>query len=299
MLVYGLCMFRNEVDIARLNILYHLSLGIDRILVVDNGSSDGTDHVLDRLGRETPRVRWTRDSGPYFQSRVLTRLAREAFREGADWVVQIDADEFWHVPESDFRGVLAEAKAGVLHAQVVNFVQRRSQMQPAPDALLYMTRRTASPVRPPWHAQDLVESRQIAFVEKAYPRKCISRLTAEIEIAAGNHSVSGAAGPMSRTEKVFCLHAPLRSRATLEERVRSASRADEAGRGPRQSRNRRRLASLRHGSAIDLEWAANSYHDDCLDVYGERHALIFDPCLRDALAPLISEAGAISSLDEL
>ena len=41
-------------------------------------------------------------------------------------------------------------------------------------------------------------------------------------------------------------------------------------------------------AAIDLEWAANSYEDDHLDVYGERHAVVFDPRLRDAVSPFIS-----------
>ena len=46
MLVYGISMIRNEADLVRLNVLYHLSLGVDRMLVVDNGSTDGTDGLL-------------------------------------------------------------------------------------------------------------------------------------------------------------------------------------------------------------------------------------------------------------
>ena len=44
--VYGLLVIRNEVDIIRTNILYHLSLDLDQLLIIDNGSSDGTDQVL-------------------------------------------------------------------------------------------------------------------------------------------------------------------------------------------------------------------------------------------------------------
>ena len=49
MLVYGLIIVRNGVDIVRLNLLYHLSLGVDRMFVVDNGSTDGTDRVIRQL----------------------------------------------------------------------------------------------------------------------------------------------------------------------------------------------------------------------------------------------------------
>lgn len=289
-LVYGISMVRNEADIIRLNVLYHLASGIDRMLVVDNGSTDGTDKVLKQLSLQHAEVRWFWDDGLFLPSRVMTKLAREAFEEGADWVVPIDADEFWHAPGGDLRKVLENAAAGVLRAQAVNFIQRRSQRESSPDALIYMTRRTASPVGPPSHAQSLVETRQIAFVEKAYPQKCICRPTAEVAIETGHHSISGANGPRMRTEEIVCLHAPMRSRDALVERVTSASRAAAAGRNPNQGRNRRRLAALKDEMAIDEEWTANSYEDDFVDVYGEMHPVIFDPCLRDAVSPFISRS---------
>ena len=288
MLVYGISMVRNEADIIRLNVLYHLSLGVDRLHVVDNGSTDGTDEALQRLSAEYAEVRWSRDDGSFLPSRVMTSLARQAFKEGADWVVPIDADEFWYAPGGDFRGVLEESNAAVLRAQAINFIQRRGQRESKPDALLHMTMRVASPVGPPDRGQDLVEAQQIAFVEKVYPQKCISRPTAEIYIETGHHSISGVDGPRKRTDEVVCLHAPMRSRAALGERVRSSKRAAEAGRNLRQGRNRRRLMELEGQAAIDLEWAANSYEDDHLDVYGERHAVVFDPRLRDAVSPFIS-----------
>ena len=91
-----------------------------------------------------------------------------------------------------------------------------------------------------------------------------------------------------RTEEIVCLHAPMRSRAALVERIASASRAAAAGRNPNQGRNRRRLALLQDETDIDEEWAANSYEDGFVDVYGEEHPVVFDPRLRDAVSPFIS-----------
>jgi len=285
LLVYGISMIRNEVDIVRLNVLYHFSLGIDRRMIVDNGSTDGTDRVLQELSERDPRVRWTHDEGPYRQSEIHTELAREAYREGADWVVQIDADEFWYAPGGNFRSMLAESKAGVLRAQLVNFIQRRSQKESSPEALLHMTRRAASPIP---RSQDLVESRQLAFVEKLFPPKCISRPSEEIQIETGNHKVYGVDSPSEDTNEVLCLHAPLRSRAALEERVRTANRPTEAGRKRGQGRYRRTyLAKFEGKSDIEREWEANSYRGTYLDVYGQWHPVVFDPRLRDAVAPFI------------
>lgn len=286
-MIYGISMIRNEADIVRLNVSYHLAQGIDRLLIVDNASTDGTDQVLQQISEREPRLRWSSDNGPFLPSRVMTELAREAFRDGADWVVPIDADEFWYTSGRTLRRVLEESNDSVLRAQAVNFIQRREQKKSSPEGLLYMTMRAASPIGPPDRAQDLVEAQEIAFVEKVYPQKCITRTAEEVYIETGHHSISGVSGPRRRTDEIVCLHAPIRSRKALEERVKSAKRAAEAGRNPNQGRNRRRLAELEGGSIVDLEWAANSYEGDHLDVYGEHHPVVFDPRLRDAVAPFL------------
>ena len=97
-------MVRDEVDIVRLCVLHHLTAGCERILVVDNGSSDGTTTVLRRLAKRTP-VSWTFDPGPYAQDELMTGLVGEAARAGADWVLPLDADEFW-TGEADLRAAL-------------------------------------------------------------------------------------------------------------------------------------------------------------------------------------------------
>jgi len=270
MKVFGISMVRNEVDIVRANILHHLSLGLDQLLIIDNGSSDGTELELQRLGREDPRVRWSRDDGPYLQGQITTELAHEARRSGADWVLPIDADEFWYAPGRVFRRVLSE-----------------SQRESTPEGLLHMTRRASSPVGPPKHAQDLVNSGKIAFVEKMYQPKWISRPTEELTIKSGNHRISGVDGPKETTDEIICLHAPIRSRASLEARIGWAYRIDEAGFGPGQSKNMRRWGKMTEETIVELEWAANSYQDYFLEVYGEQHPVIFDPRLRDVVSPWI------------
>ena len=87
MRVYGLLVVRNEADIIRTNVIYHLSLGLDRLLIDDNGSSDCTDRVLRELGEKNPRrVRWTHEEGLWRAGDFFTRLAREAYgKEPTGW----------------------------------------------------------------------------------------------------------------------------------------------------------------------------------------------------------------------
>ncbi len=292
MQVYGLLVARNEVDIIRTNVLYHLSLGLDQLLVVDNGSSDGTDQVLRELSQKDPRVRWTRDEGLFYHARVATELAREAYREGADWVVPIDADEFWYAPGGNFRSILEESEAGALRARLLNFFQRREQEESSPDALLHMTRRIREPVVTERGnrklARELVESQRIGKLELEL-NKWISRPTAAIDINWGNHRVEGIAGGLKReTHEIVCLHAPIRSQTRLNGKAEVGERSEEAGStNPSEAWHVKRWRRLRDEGLLEQEWAANSYAGEFLDVYGVPHKTIFDPALRDAVAPFL------------
>jgi len=287
-MIIAVMMVRNEADIIGANLAYHLSLGIDQILVADNGSTDRTVAILDRFAA-SGRVHVSRRPGPFLQAATTTELAHEAFRRGARWVLPIDADEFWHVPNGRLRDVLDDASdAGVLEAEVVNFVQSRSQYELSAEAVLTMTRRPAKPVGTSAEASGLVESGRIGFVEIHYPPKSISRASIALQIAQGNHSVTGADGPSRPITALVCLHAPLRARAALvSQKVEHGRRIDEVDQYLQLAWHVRRWRRLAEQGRIDPEWWANSYLDDYLDVYGARRPLATDTTLRDLVAPWI------------
>lgn len=287
MLLYGLSMVRNEANIIHANVLYHLSLGFDRILVVDNGSTDGTDRVLRKLGRD-PRVRWTRDAGGFRQGAVFTRLAREAFREGADWVAPVDADDFWYAPRGNFRRVLEQAPAAALRVRMVDFIQRREQWVASPDELRHMAWRTPEPVPRDGRHEELLSARRISYIELARVPKILNRASGDASLVKGAHQISGVAGPMMDTDEIVILHAPLRSFAGLQAKAASIERRGAEGSitaGP--GWHARRWHGLHEKGELEREWAANSQADGHLDVYGERHPLVFDPTLRDAVEPFL------------
>jgi hypothetical protein len=154
-----------------------------------------------------------------------------------------------------------------------------------------MTRRVPLPVGPLEHVRELVEARQHGYVEMMYSPKFISRPTAAIEIAMGNHGVTGLPGPIEITDGIVCLHAVLRSRSILEAKVEQGSRVAELGLGPEQGWHVRRWTRLAEEGVLDDEWRANSYSDNCLDVYGLPHRVVFDPRLRDAVRAWIEQPG--------
>lgn len=291
MKIVGITMMRNEADIVRPALLYHLSVGVDEVLVLDNGSSDDTPKILETIARKTGRVRWTRDDGPYRQPELMTGLAREAYERGASWILPFDADEFWSPRGGDLRPILAAASAGVLQVPVLNFVQRRAQLVPEQSSLLHMTMRVPTLIEPRGRAVELVNAGAIAFLEMDYPPKVLFRATATASLEAGNHAVGGVRGARAETEDVVCLHAPLRAYAALEAKVEQAERVESSGSfRPEQGWHVRRWQRLATEGRLEDEWRANSYEDGSLEVFGRRVALVPDDRLRDAVSRFIEDA---------
>ena len=243
MQVVGVSMVRNEASIIAANVLYHLANGIDRFIIRDNDSSDDTPRILRDLEKRTGRVTWSTDRGPFNQSSTMTELARRAAEEGADWIVPIDGDEFWHA-DAGLKATLSATPAAVLYAPVVNFVQRRSQLMGSPDELLTMTWRVEDPVGPIERCQEFVEGQIIGFVEMEYPAKVVSRPSPTIELRAGNHGVAGVTGAREHTKSIEVFHAPVRSYEALERRIEHGRRV-EATRVDRHARLRQRRRRVR------------------------------------------------------
>lgn len=102
---------KNEIDIAEAFVRHTLAF-VNRLVVLDNGSTDGTFEVLEALQREGLPVTTVQDNSlGHHHSQRMTRLMREyAVQQcGADWVLAIDADEF--VAVSDGGLVVNEAHA--------------------------------------------------------------------------------------------------------------------------------------------------------------------------------------------
>lgn len=90
MKTYAIAMVKDERDIIRSTVA-RMMCQVDRVIVADNGSTDGTREILDRFDIDV-----IDDPEPgYYQSVKMSNLARMAMEDGADFLVPFDADEVW------------------------------------------------------------------------------------------------------------------------------------------------------------------------------------------------------------
>ena len=224
------------------------------------------------------------DPGPFRQADLTNRLAFEARHAGADWVLPIDADEFF-VAEAGLPAVVSGSDAGALAIEMVNFVQRHRVREPSPRGLLTMDHR-ARHTLPQGEARYHVESGEWSIVEVAWHRKLIVRLSEATWIGTGAHTLRRPAGRIEPTAEIVCLHAPLRARSAIAARVVHARRIADAGAAPDTGWQNRDLD--RGEQEVERLWRANSNRDGRLVVGGERRGLVGDRRLRDLVSAHLS-----------
>lgn len=106
MTVIAVTMVRDEADIIETTVRHLVAEGVRHVVVADNLSTDDTPKILRRLVDEGLPLTVVADDDPAYEQDVkMTRLAHQAARMGATWVLPFDADEIWYSP----MGTIAEA----------------------------------------------------------------------------------------------------------------------------------------------------------------------------------------------
>lgn len=212
MRLFGASMVRNEADVVEAFVRHNLGV-LDGLLIVDNGSLDGTSEILAKLQSEGLPLRVSSDPEPaYRQAETMTRLVREALAgDDADFVFALDADEFLKLQgRPTLERALSEVPAGA-HAVIdwLTYVPDDFESDPGAFGPGYLW----------WR---LKTERQGLF-KVIVGRGLLERR--DDAVAMGNHCVlnSGEADVRPhahlRRDAVALAHCPVRSRAQLEGKI--------------------------------------------------------------------------------
>jgi hypothetical protein len=259
---------RDEQDIVRENLDFHLAQGVERVIVTDNGSEDGTLEIL-RGYEARGLVRLLLEpTDDYSQGRWVTRMARMAAEDGADWVINSDADEFWW-PRTGTLGSTFEAlgpEVGIVVAHRTNFVP------------------SAEDGRAFWERMTHRERRSLNPLGKPLPPKVAHRAHPEITVVQGNHRVEGVElGERVDDGSVEILHFPMRTYAQFENKIVKGGRAYARNRElpDRTGRTWRRLYELWERGGLP-----DHYRDQVVAQRDDDDELVEDARLRDYLREL-------------
>jgi glycosyltransferase involved in cell wall biosynthesis len=258
---------RDEQDIVRENLDFHLAQGVDQVIVTDNGSEDATAEILREYeSRGVVRLLFEANDD-YSQGRWVTRMARLAATEGADWVINNDADEFWWPRAGSLRSIFEQLSDGIGLV-----VARRQNFVPRPED-----------GRPFWERMTLRERESLNPLGKPLPPKLAHRADPEIAVAQGNHKVEGAQlGERLDDGSIEILHFPMRTYAQFENKIIKGGRAYARNRElpERTGRTWRRLYETWEQGGL------RDHYDE--NVVGEapRAELLEDTRLRDFLRDL-------------
>ena len=209
---------RNEEDIVRHTIDFHLSRGVDFIIATDNGSTDSTRDILKEY--EAKGLLHLIDEGTHTHSQAewnnrMARIAREEY--GADYLFHCDADEFWHPRTGNLKDEISRRPEDILIVDVVNvLLSDRGGVECFPDDTKYA-------VVAPIEAKDYQEeTRENNLFYYHYPPKVMFKSREQLFLVSqGNHAVLNKDGSTTeaRSRDIVIYHYPLRSREHFSQKV--------------------------------------------------------------------------------
>lgn len=219
---------RDEIDLVENNINFHLEKGVDGVVVIDNGSTDGTREILEDMGKSAPITVLDEPGRDYHQTRWVTRAALYA-RDmmGAEWVLNNDADEFWVSKDGSLKDVISYAQANnTLLCPRRNMIWGYDSPEDRPwyERLVY---RVTVPVEKT-ALQNIYDSPlPCPFFYLDLPPKALVRTEGLVKITQGNHSALFDTSVSAVEAPIDIFHFPVRSRTQFEKKIVQGGQAYE------------------------------------------------------------------------
>lgn len=201
---------RDEIDIIKQNIDFHLENQIDGIIVTDNGSIDGTRDILqDYLNARKILKIIDEPQHNYNQQLWVNRMAEIATCEfQAEILIHADADEFWK-PRTEYKTIF-NGQFRVKQIRANNIVLSDN---PWPHNIEYVSIKPCN--------GSLLENPMLNFVWK---KVVLDVRHGMISVSQGNHRASL---PSEYTEEVSVIHLPVRDKQSFFRKVINGGSAYE------------------------------------------------------------------------
>ncbi len=210
----------DQGDILKDFLDWHLHLGVDLILAVDHGSTDGSRELLDQYSKTHPVV-WfplpQRDLTKYSPADELAAIARDRYQ--ADWLIHCDVDEFLCTRGADLRTILAQAdKDGYTLLSVPRHGMTGAPLQVGQRATQGLTLRVDRQSEPTYEEQ-ISGNLPAPFVFVKIAGHLVVRASALKEYGAGAEIATTTWGASGTSDQLYILHYPIRGFESLRTKV--------------------------------------------------------------------------------
>lgn len=209
---------KNEVDIVRKNIEFHLRHGVDYIIATDNISDDGTYEILKEFEKKGVLYLIQEEDQDYDQAKWVNRMGRIALEQfGANIIFHCDADEFWYSHSSDLKKeLLTNPLVDILNIEVKNvLLEDKDMSERFPADAKYIVK---NPIIPKDRRE---ESKNVPFFLFRCTSGVMYRLNGKyLNVSQGNHRVIERKYYVSRkSTDITVYHFPIRGKASFFSKV--------------------------------------------------------------------------------
>jgi glycosyltransferase involved in cell wall biosynthesis len=211
----------DEIELVDAAIDHLAAIGVDHVVAFDMGSRDGTLEALERRVDPAFELIRLREDTPWAELHALT--VESVRGTGADWVLFLDADEFWLPAGGSLRPLLAAADADVLTVPRYNVVL-------GPEGPTLPLRPTQAGYADTWlHVREvanfrvhLADNPETPWITGVPMPKVVGRLEFVDSVGMGGHNIGSADGRVpqrARATDIVIAHVPFSTRPRFERRV--------------------------------------------------------------------------------
>lgn len=202
---------RNEEDIVRYNIDFHLIRGVDFIIATDNGSTDGTLDILHEYEKKGVLRLIEEPQHNHNQAVWNNRMAQMARDEyDADFIFHCDADEFWFPRSGSLKREITSRSEDILSVNVTNvLLADRDGKETFPNDARYAV---VQPIIAENYEEE-TKSGNLFFYQ--YPPKVIFKTAKKmLLVQQGNHAVTNKDDMIKQaiSQDIVIYHYPVRSK---------------------------------------------------------------------------------------
>lgn len=262
---------RDEAQIIRDNIDYHLSQGVDFIIATDNLSTDSTPDILKEYQRKGVLHYIHESNDDYSQDLWVTRMAVIAAQQyDADWIIHNDADEFWW-PENGktlkhvFEAVLPKTDGLIIERTNFITTKKYNNNLPVYTQLKYRYRESVN------------------ALGKRLPSKVCHLALDNVYVHQGNHNISlpGRSLNIKKSDDIVIFHFPYRDFEGFQSKILLGGTAYQANtRLPKGvGRTWRELYKLACSGNLKDYYASLTLSDNQISAMLDKGTAIYDPRL--------------------